>query len=221
MIYGLDCLNAPSDTQGRLMLRLGWEFLNVYVGGPYLSGHTPWPAERIAALSALGFRFLPLYVGQQSTAGMTGTLTFDQGVIDGAEAVALTTTAGLAFRADGAPQIIGLDLEAGNYEHDHAGSRAYIEGFASVVNGAGHQFVLYSDPITAAELGTPDLVDLTRVSCPIALGRNYRRAPVGLFDPATPPAWNAWQFAFGATIAGVNCDLNSAVDSFPLAVYSA
>ncbi len=198
MLYGLDCLAPPSDSQARTMLRYGWSFLNVYVGGPYLSGHTPWPNNRVASLATIGFRFLPLYVGQQRTAGMSGDLSFEQGVADGTEATILTGACGFNETT-----ILGLDLEAGNYESDPAGTTAYLEGWVSIVNGAGHPAVLYCDPLTAAALGSPTLVDFTWVSDPIVPGANYRKAPQGLFDPSTPPAWSAWQFAFGATAMSV------------------
>jgi len=218
MLYGLDCLAPPSDTAARLMLRYGWSWLNCYIGGPFLSGHTPWPNERVSALAAIGFRFLPLYVGQQLVPGrpdLQGTMTYDQGVADGTEATILTGACGFNEST-----ILGLDLEAGSYEADNVDVREYVRGFVEVGNSAGHPVVLYSDALTAEHLATPDLVDYKWVSDPIVAGRNYRKAPVGFFDPTPAPRWDAWQFAFGGLIGGVTCDLNSADETFPLAEYS-
>jgi hypothetical protein len=209
MQYFLDCLNPPTDAQASLIYRLGWHGFNVYVGGPYLSGHTPWSNSRVAALAAHGFQFLPLYVGQQSTAGMQGTLTYDQGKIDGAEATVLTGACGFNETT-----ILGLDLEGGN---PIDAAREYVRGWVEVVNGAGHPAVLYCDATTAHYLGTPDLIDYVWVADWVV--HNLRRAPVGRFDPATDPPWSVWQFG-GGTVAGVAVDYNSATDDFPLADYS-
>lgn len=208
MKYGLDCLAPPTNAQASLMRQLGWQWLNVYTGGPYLTGHTPWPNARVAALAALGFQFLPLYVGQQSTSGMHGTLTYDQGIADGTEATVLTGACGFNETT-----ILGLDLEGGN---PIAQAREYVRGWVEVVNGAGHPAVLYCDPTTAHYLGTPDLVDFVWVADWVV--HNLRRAPVGRFDPGTDPPWDAWQFG-GGIVAGVPVDYDSATDDFPLADY--
>jgi hypothetical protein len=209
MKYGLDCLHPPTDAQARTMRGLGWEWLNVYVGGPYLSGHTPWPRDRIAALARLDFRFLPLFVGQQRVAGMAGELTYERGIVDGAEATAAAGIAG--FQAG---DILGLDLESGNPISE---AREYVRGWVEVVNGEGHQACLYCDPSTAHYLGSPDLVDYVWVADWVVFG--LRAAPVGRFNPADDPPWDAWQFGTGS-IAGVPVDFDSATDGFPFAAHT-
>jgi hypothetical protein len=206
MMYGLDMLNAPSEMGARLMHRLGWTWLNVYVGGPYLSGHTPWTARQLAVLADVGFQFLPLYVGQQATNGMTGDLSYGQGVVDGTDATAATALCGF-----GQSTILGLDLEAGNPIDD---AREYIRGWVEVVNAAGHPAVLYCDPRTAHDLASPDLIDFVWVADWVV--RDLRRAPIGRYDPSSDPPWDVWQFG-GGSVAGVQVDYNSATDTFPLA----
>ncbi|MGI9146385.1 MAG: glycoside hydrolase domain-containing protein [Chloroflexota bacterium] len=218
MKYGLDCVTPPMLNQGQAMLNLGWSWLNVYVGGPYLSGHTPWSNASVGALAGIGFVFLPLYVGQQNVPGnrtLRGTLNYEQGTLDGTEATVLTGACGFDSST-----LLGLHLESGNYEHDPDGVQEYVRGWVEVVNGAGHQALLYSNAMTAHVLGTPSLVDLTWVSDPVVPGSKYRRAPEGRFDPSSDPAWDAWQFAFGGQIGGVSVDLNSARDDFPFASQS-
>jgi Domain of unknown function (DUF1906)/Family of unknown function (DUF5684) len=213
--YGLDCVSPPSAAQGQAMLDLGWSWLNAYVGGPYLTGHTPWSNASVAALADVGFVFLPLYVGQQNVPGhhdLQGTLTFEQGELDGAEAIALNGACGF-----GGSTLLGLDLESGNYEHDPQGAEEYVRGWVEVVNGAGHKALLYCNKLTAHNLGVPSLVDLTWVADPIVDGANYQQAPQGHFDPSADPPWDAWQFGFNGNIAGVSVDVNSARDDFPFA----
>jgi Domain of unknown function (DUF1906) len=154
-------------------------------------------------------------VGQQNVPGnptLQGTLTYEQGKLDGADATVLTGACGFDR-----PTLLGLDLESGNYEHDPQGAEEYVRGWVEVVNGAGHKALLYSNAMTAHFLGVPTLVDLTWVADPVVAGANYQQAPQGQFDPSSDPAWDAWQFGFDGQIGGVSVDVNSARDDFPFA----
>jgi hypothetical protein len=219
MKYFLDCLSPPPPWEGQALRDLGWDALNVYIGGPFLTGHTPWPFHSVEALAALGFTFVPLYVGQQLVPGrsdLQGAMTYDQGRFDGTDATVRTGACGFDRGT-----ILGFDLEAGSWEANPAGVREYVRGAAEVINEAGHQFLLYCDRTTADGLGADrQLVDVSWCSWPRFNGSWYQRAPVGQFNPADPPdPWDAWQFGFGGWINGRNYDYNSARDDFPFAAF--
>jgi hypothetical protein len=213
MLYGLDCSYAPNDAQARQMFRLGWRVFGGYIGGPR-AAHA-WSHDDFARLAAVGFGFVPYYVGRTSPYDQPSAFTYDQGMIDGTD---MTIQAGACGFNETQP--LTLDAEYGDWQNEPGPFTDYLRGLVSVVNGAGHPCLLYSDPRTISVLGTPDLVDGTIAASYVVDGRKYQRPPWGYFDPTTPPAWSGWQFADNGLIAGVTVDLNSFMDGFPTATFT-
>jgi hypothetical protein len=203
--YGVDLLRPPRAEQASAIFRLGWSFLGCYVGGPYLSGHQPWSGQEIAALAGIGFKFLPIWVGQQQTGSMQGSLSYPQGLQDGHDA-----NGDLDERAFPPGCVVALDLEAGNPIPQ---AEEYVRGFVENLNAAGHPVCLYCDPRTGHFLGRPELVDYVWAASWVT--HDLRRAPFGRFNPQDDPAWDAWQFGTG-TIWGTPVDYDSVTDEFPL-----
>lgn len=210
MLYGLDCLFAPSDNQARRMAALGWSVLGCYINtGPF---HTwaHWTNDQVG-ICAKYFQFMvPIYVGQQAH----GTLSADQGSIDGDDANVCAGAAG--FNEE---QPVCLDMEYGTYQSNPAGALDYLSAWVAKVNGAGHRAILYSDSYTIAHVGTPDLVDLTWGASYVVRNNAYVKPPIGEFDPSSPPPWTGWQFGSG-TVANVSVDYSSWVDDVQLAIYT-
>jgi hypothetical protein len=77
---------------------------------------------------------------------------------------------------------------------------------------------VYSDLETLHAVA--DAFDFSWGASWVRLNHPLQQAPVGRFDPSTPPPWSVWQFC-GATIGGVSVDCNSASDDFQLAAYTA
>lgn len=213
MIYGIDSAYAPTRYQAGRIFSLGWRWSICYVGGPRATNK--WTNAQTGTLATAGFTFVPTYVGRNAPWDGPEAFTFDQGAADGVEADVQTGACGF----DGTT-ILALDLEYGSYQAHPAATLQYVLGWVSQVNAAGHPAVLYSDPHTIAYIGTPDIVDFTWGASYVANGRSYLRPPVGSFDPSSPPAWSAWQWADNGLIAGAGVDLNSAVDDFPFASYT-
>ena len=226
--FGIDCTEPPSAFQASRLAKAGYTFCCVYVGGPFASaGRHGWPNAAVAAIAPFFTDgFVPLYVGQQHIPGVprqdTGIMTYEQGKKDGLEADDLTGACGFD-----ATTPLGLDLEAGNYPANPNGVREYVAGWVESVNGAGHPAGLYTDTSTIAHLGSPDLIDWTfgaawhyTVTQFLAKYPDPQSAAAAV-DPASPPPWTMWQFASGGTLAGVDVDLDSAVDSFVMARYTA
>src|SRR5438128_1495575 len=92
----------------------------------------------------LGWTFMPVYVGQQSSA-ICGShnLTAAQGTTDGGAAVDRMR----AFDWQANRDIpVCLDLEAGAYSSNPAGARAYAKAWRDAVRAAGYRAYLYSNP---------------------------------------------------------------------------
>ena len=117
-------------------------FTGVYIGGP-CNGGSGWTEAGVTAIyNATKWGFLPIYVGQQSSA-ICGAhnLTAAQGTTDGKEAV----TDLKAFKwYPGLHIPIALDLEAGAYSSDNAGAVAYAKSWAAEVAAAGYDPYVYS-----------------------------------------------------------------------------
>jgi hypothetical protein len=210
MIYLLDAAYPPSAVQARRQFDLGWRGFGGYIGGPR-AAHT-WTRDDFARVAGEGFRFLPIYVGRTSPWDGAAAFSWDQGWTDGIEAHTLARGVGFV-----GSELLVLDAEYGDFQAEPQAFEQYLGGWVAAVNAAGRQACLYSDPQTIAVLGAPELVDWTWAASYVVDGRKYQRAPEGQFDPAAPPPWSAWQFAGGATIAGLAVDLSSALEDLPLA----
>src|SRR5262249_52136337 len=139
-----DRLEAPSvDEAIEIRRRTGASWWGVYVGGPCSAGRG-WTHETVRALGKAGFRFLPIFVGQNDVPlSPARTVTRAQGIEDGAHAVRTVQTYG--WRAHERVPIC-LDVEAVTYENHPAEAVDYIAAWSSTVRAAGYQPVVYSSP---------------------------------------------------------------------------
>lgn len=217
MRYGLDMLYPPSRTAAEIMQARGWQWLNVYIGGPRATARNSWQIREgvsypVADVAPYFEGFLPLYVGRNAPWDRPGDFNYQQGIEDGDEANELTGACGFDSNT-----VLGLDLEYGTWQAAPHGAEEYVRGWVERVNAAGHPGVLYSDIETLNHLDKPELIDFVWGAAWIG-GTNFENAPLGQFDPSWPPPWDVWQFGSGR-IGGIQCDCNSSTDAFPLAAY--
>jgi hypothetical protein len=122
----------------------GVKFTGVYIGGP-CNGGSGWTKAGVTAIShATGWKFEPIYVGQQESA-ICGhhNLTYNQGKADGKAAVADMKRFGWEPKKD-IP--VSLDLEAGTYYAHPTSSTNYVRGWVNEVHALGYRAHVYSTP---------------------------------------------------------------------------
>src|SRR5262249_2520988 len=90
VLRGVDRASVLSTHEARILHdKHGVKWTGVYIGGA-CNGGSGWTKSRVAAIAhATGWKFMPIYVGQQ-TSSICGahTLTFARGHADGAAAAA-------------------------------------------------------------------------------------------------------------------------------------
>ena len=145
ILQGVDRAGAFSTTEANyLHTTYGVMWTGVYIGGACSAG-SGWSKSVLTALNAsAGWRFMPIWVGQQSPS-ICGhaTLTAAQGTTDGQATAAMMSTYGWAPN-HGIPVV--LDLEAGAYTYSPTASRAYATAWRDAVRTAGYLAYLYSSP---------------------------------------------------------------------------
>lgn len=217
MIYGWDAAYAPSTYEATRRWLNGWRFAGGYIGGP--RALHAWDYADFHRIADVGYLWLPPYyvgrnVGPDPANPWDGRsrFTHHQGILDGIEACRLAAERGFP-----SPLPISQDMEYGTWQTMRSRARDYLMGFAESVNKDGRQCALYSDQETIANIGTPDIVDLTICAYYI---RNAETdsPPFGRFDPSTPPPWDMWQYADHGF--SNSADLLSARDGFPLAQWA-
>jgi Domain of unknown function (DUF1906) len=216
--YGVDLLNPPTFQQAQAIRQFGWSWCAVYVGGPRAAAHHIWQENAIdgyhpvKALASIFDGFLPIYVGANQPWDPPQSFTYGAGLSDGDDANACTGACG--FDSD---TPLCLDVEYGTWQANPSGVEDYIRGWVERVNAAGHRAGLYADIETLNQyVNRPDLIDFLWGAAWVR--GNFSRAPVGSFDPQSPPPWDAWQWG-GGSLANLSVDFNSMIDSFELARY--
>ena len=145
VLRGVDRASVFSTHQARVLHDAhGVRWTGVYIGGP-CSGGAGWTKSRVKAIAAAThWRFMPIYVGQQSSSICGAhTLTYAQGQADGRAAAKRMRAFGW-----GAHKAIpvALDLEAGAYYASPARSTRYVRGWVNAVHAAGYRAYVYSTP---------------------------------------------------------------------------
>ena len=154
---GVDRAGAFSDGEAAtLAANDGVTWTGAYIGGACSAG-SGWSAARLTALNAAaGWSFLPIYVGQQSSSICGAhTLSYAAGSSDGADAAAIMQSYAWS---PGTMIPVALDVEAGTYSADAAGTAAYVQGWLDAVHGAGYLAYVYSSPTAInalASMGLP------------------------------------------------------------------
>jgi hypothetical protein len=142
---GVDRAAAFADGEAMTLAASdGVTWTGAYIGGACSAG-SGWSAARLTALAtAVGWSFLPIYVGQQSASIChADTLTYAQGTADGEDTVAIMQS--YAWPAGGMVPV-ALDVEAGTYSADAAGTVSYVQGWLDAVHAGGYLAYVYSSP---------------------------------------------------------------------------
>jgi Rv2525c-like, glycoside hydrolase-like domain len=142
---GVDRASAFSPHEARILARdHGVKWTGVYIGGACSAG-SGWTKAAINNIyDATKWRFMPIWVGQQSPAICGAhTLSYARGKLDGMAAAHRMAQLGWKGHRD-IP--IALDVEAGTYEHSHSGSTSYVHGWVAAVHAAGYRAYVYSSP---------------------------------------------------------------------------
>ena len=145
VLRGVDSAGAFSmSAASTLKSTYGVQWTGVYIAGPCNAG-SGWTKSLVTTMAnQLGWTFLPIYVGQQ-TSSICGasTLTASQGTSDGNAAVAAMKSFGWQPNN----QIpVCLDLEAGTYAADPSNSTAYAKAWRDAVRSGGYLAYVYSNP---------------------------------------------------------------------------
>lgn len=217
MKYFLDMVEPPTVDQARAMVVNGWTGCAVYVGGPRAAAHDHWHQvdgvrAPVGDLAGIFDFFVPVWVGANQPWDVESAFSFANGVADGEKADQDTGACGF-----GPTTPLGLDVEYGTFQAHPDATLQYILGWVSSVNAAGHPAGVYSDLETLSHL-EPGLQVDWKWGAAWVRGFRGAGAPIGGFDPSSPPPWDLWQFA-STSIAGVSVDCNSAADSFVGATY--
>ncbi len=145
VLRGVDSAAAFSPHQAHLLAsEHGVRWTGVYIGGE-CDGGSGWTRHVVESIhAATGWRFMPIFVGQQSPSICGASqLDYHRGRLDGEATAARMRTFG--WHADrGIP--VALDVEAGTYEFSPGGSTEYVRGWVAAVHAAGYRAYVYSSP---------------------------------------------------------------------------
>ena len=145
ILRGVDRASAFSVTEAKTLLnKHAVKYIGVYIGGP-CDGGSGWTKDVVTNIShATGFKFAPVYVGQQEAA-ICGAdrVTAAQGKADGKAAAADMKKFGWEANRD-IPVV--LDLEAGTYYHSPSAATAYVNAWINEVHAEGYRAYVYSTP---------------------------------------------------------------------------
>jgi hypothetical protein len=145
VLRGVDRASAFTITEAKTLANThGVKWTGVYIGGPCNAG-SGWTKTLVTAMAnQLDWTFMPIYVGQQSSA-ICGAhaLTAAQGTTDGNAAAADMATFG--WGPNKAIPVC-LDLEAGAYSSSPSGATAYARAWRDAVRAQGYTAYIYSNP---------------------------------------------------------------------------
>jgi glycoside hydrolase-like protein len=146
---GVDRASALTVHEARVLhADHGVKWTGVYIGGP-CNGGSGWTRHVVSAIAkATGWRFMPIYVGQQS-ASICGAhnLSYSRGHADGVAAAKHMREFGWAAHRD-IP--VALDVEAGAYFGNPAAATRYVRGWVNAVHGQGYRAYVYGSPYALA-----------------------------------------------------------------------
>ena len=141
---GTDRASVFSPGEAHALAGAGVTWTGVYLGGPCSAG-SGWNRDTVLAIAnAVGWSFLPTYVGQQASS-ICGAhdLSYARGGSDGAQAVALMGSFG--WKPHGNIPV-ALDLEAGTWFGSPGGATDYVHGWLDAVHAGGYLGYVYSTP---------------------------------------------------------------------------
>lgn len=142
---GVDRASALTVHEARVLKDdHGVKWTGVYIGGP-CNGGSGWTKHLVTAIGqATGWRFMPIYVGQQS-ASICGAhnLSYARGHADGIAATKDMRAFGWTAHRD-IP--VALDVEAGAYFGNPAAATRYVRGWVNAVHAQGYRAYVYGSP---------------------------------------------------------------------------
>ena len=142
---GVDRASVFSTHEARILERdHGVKWTGVYLGGA-CNGGSGWTKSAVERIhNATGWRFMPIWVGQQSPS-ICGAhdLSYSRGHIDGKEAAHRMHEMGWGANKD-IP--VALDVEAGTYFYSASRSTSYVRGWVRAVRAAGYRPYVYGSP---------------------------------------------------------------------------
>jgi hypothetical protein len=206
-LRGVDSARVFSDTEAkRLRDDHGVRWTGVYIGGACSAGDG-WSRGAVESIHhATGWSFLPIYVGQESSAICgSHTLTKAQGEADAHHAASQMRDFGWDARRD-IP--VALDVEEGTFADDEQATINYVRAWVDTVKGEGYEPYVYSSPAAI------DAFAREKLAISAAWVASYFYAG---FENVTPYSTDvekqvggafhdhnrAWQYAGGVDIAGV------------------
>ncbi|MGA7672763.1 MAG: glycoside hydrolase domain-containing protein [Nitrolancea sp.] len=135
----VDRATPPTDGELSMLRDAAVWSVGGYVGGVNNGGRA-WKPTDVVRVRAAGFRFLPIYVGENDCDGCKKpvALTSHQGITDGLDAVSSADRFGCVSGP------LCLDVEYSTYMGNVAGALAYQAAWAGVVDQAGFLPVQYS-----------------------------------------------------------------------------
>lgn len=145
ILRGVDRASELSTSEARrLHDDHGVRWTGVYIGGP-CNGGSGWTKGGVEAIAkATGWKFMPIYVGQQASS-VCGAhhLTYGQGHADGLAAVHRMRAFGWGRDKD-IP--VALDVEAPTYFDHETASTSYVRGWVNAVHHEGYRAYVYGSP---------------------------------------------------------------------------
>jgi Rv2525c-like, glycoside hydrolase-like domain len=217
VLRGVDRAGAFSPGEARtLKSDFGIAWTGVYIGGP-CDGGSGWDRSVVEAIhAATGWKFMPIYVGQNSRAVCgADNLTRSQGVADGNEAAARMAAFGWAGHQD-IP--VELDLEAETF--DGGPALDYVRGWASAVHAKGYLAYVYSSPDAINSMAVNGVgIDGVTVASWLFNDGQGRFENVSPFDSAAGIGSHfnkhdrAWQYCgdIPTAVGGVDCNVSDLV----------
>ncbi len=136
-----DC--PPLDMMARLKKETNLEWCGFYLPAPSQSGVT-WRGKR-AALTAQGWGFAPIFVGQQVTGPGSKNVTTTQGAADGVRACA-------DMKAEGFPAGSWVYLDLENGPPFTTAQRGYVGAWIDAVRAGGFNAGVYCSYLFAGEV---------------------------------------------------------------------
>jgi Rv2525c-like, glycoside hydrolase-like domain len=145
VMRGVDRAGVLSTHEAKILKNdHGVKWTGVYIGGA-CNGGFGWTKAKVEDIAAAtGWKFMPIWVGQQASA-LCGhhNLTTAQGTADGRAAAAKMKTFGWATDRN-IP--IALDVEAGTYFDHVTASTHYVRAWVNAVHAAGYRAYVYGSP---------------------------------------------------------------------------
>ena len=220
-VFGADRAYPPDSVLLQRAASLGVEWFGAYIGGPYTGGL--WSPEQVNGIGHLGYKFLPIYVGQQAkdppNIKTEGVFTMEQGQHDAEDAIHI-------MREYGWPQHqnipIVLDVEFWTYESHPEPTRQYIRTWLNTVRNAGYYPGIYGGAQTCHDMAQVGYLDGPTFVWIASWLKNWNPSQLDLMNiPGMPSRYfgrsqRLWQYA-----ALGDYDLNLANEEFQFAEYPA